>query len=55
MLNLHLELSGAQRTELDGELVGARQTGDLHRANRVLSILVKEQVLSLVGMYRAQA
>jgi len=39
MLNFHLELSGAQRTELDGALAGARQSGDLPRVNRLLSIL----------------
>ncbi len=39
MLNFHLVLSGAQRAELDGELMGARQSGDLGRVNRVLSIL----------------
>ena len=44
MLNFHLELSGAQRTELDGELVKARQAGDLPRANRVLSILTLAEV-----------
>ena len=39
MLNFRLGLSGAQRTELERELMEARQAGDLPRVNRVLSIL----------------
>ncbi len=39
MLNFRLGLSGAQRTELEGELEKAKQAGDLPRVNRVLSIL----------------
>ena len=39
MLRFHLGLSGAQRTELENELLKARQAGDLPRVNRVLSIL----------------
>ena len=39
MLNFHLKLTKAQRTELDRELVDARRAGDIPRVNRVLSIL----------------
>ncbi len=39
-MDVHLKLTKAQRTELDGELVEARQAGDMPRVNRVLSILV---------------
>ena len=39
MLSFRLGLSGAQRTELDGELVEARRNGDMPRVNRVLAIL----------------
>ncbi len=39
MLNFHLRLSGVQCRELEGELVKARQDGDMARINRVFSIL----------------
>jgi transposase len=39
MLSFHLGLSDAQRTELEGELLKARQAGDLRRVIHVLSIL----------------
>ena len=39
MLDFHLKLTKAQRTELDRELVDARRAGDMPRVNRVLSIL----------------
>jgi transposase len=43
MLNFRLKLSGTQRRELEGELVGARQAGDLLRTHRVLAILALEE------------
>jgi transposase len=43
MLNFRLKLSGTQRRELEGELVGARQAGDLLRTRRVLAILALEE------------
>jgi hypothetical protein len=39
MLSFHLGLSDAQRTELEGELVKAKQAGDLRRVIRVFLIL----------------
>ncbi len=49
MLNFRLGLSGARRTQLDGELVEARRTGDLPRTNRVSSILALAERARLTG------
>jgi transposase len=43
MLNFRVKLWGAQRRELEGELVGARQAGDLLRTHRALAILALEE------------
>lgn len=52
MLNFRLGLSGAQRAELDGELVKARQAGDLPRVNRVLAILALAEGLAVSATAR---